>query len=110
MTSDDLDKILSAYDSIEPSSDFARNVMLSVYELAAEPPRCPFPRLRFFLGFVSCVVLAFSATILLQPIDPALARMISLTATVPEVGYATATVVLSLAFVSVPRLLARTEY
>jgi hypothetical protein len=69
----------------------------------------PFPRLRSFLEFVSCVAVALSGTILLQRIEPAFALMISLAATAPG-GYATAAVVLSLAVASVPRLPARTEY
>jgi hypothetical protein len=43
MTPDDLDRILSSEDLLEPSSDFAMDVMDAVRQQAAEPSPLQFP-------------------------------------------------------------------
>ncbi|HYB60314.1 MAG TPA: hypothetical protein VEH50_02450 [Methylomirabilota bacterium] len=52
MTSDELDRILSAEDRIVPSSGFAASVMDTVRREAATPPPIPFPWTRALPGLV----------------------------------------------------------
>jgi hypothetical protein len=47
---DDLDRILSADDSIVPSSGFAARVMAAVHTEAAAPPPIPLPWRRLAVG------------------------------------------------------------
>jgi hypothetical protein len=111
MTPDDLDRILSSEDLLEPSSGFSINVMDAVRRQAAEPPALPFPWFRFAAGIAGCGAMAAAGTVLLQRFEPALAAMAAplapLVGVAPELGYATATLLVSLAAVFLPRLLAR---
>jgi hypothetical protein len=111
MTPDDLDRILSSEDLIEPSSSFAMNVMDSVRRQAAEPPPLRFPWFRFALGLAACSVMAGAGTVLLLQFETTFAAIASplapLTGVAPELGYATAALLVSLGCVFLPRLLAR---
>jgi hypothetical protein len=101
MTPDDLDRILSAEDLIEPSSGFAMNVMDAVRAQAAEPPPRRFPWTRFATGLAGCGVMAMTGTILLSRFDATLSGI------APELAYATAALLVSLGLLSLPRLLGR---
>jgi hypothetical protein len=111
MTPDDLDRILSSEDSLEPSSGFAMNVMDSVRRQAAEPPRPRFPWFRFAAGLAACIALAASGTVLLVRSEPVLAAMAAplapLAAHAPELGYAAAAVLAGLGLAWLPRWLHR---
>jgi hypothetical protein len=111
MTQDDLDRILSAEDHLEPSRDFVMDVMAAVRRQAVEPPPLRFPWLRFAGGLAASGATATAGTLLLlrfgpafKAMTPALAR---LAAVAPELGYAAAAALLSLGLVTLPRLLAR---
>jgi hypothetical protein len=111
MTPDDLDRILSSEDLLEPSSDFAMDVMAAVRRHASEPTPLPFPWFRFVAGLAASVGMAAAGTVLLLLFTPALVAMTvplaALGAFTPELGYATAVVLVSLGLASVPRLLFR---
>jgi len=104
MTPDDLDRILSSEDPLEPSSGFARSVMAAIQDEAAAPAPARFPWLRFLAGLGSSGVMAASGTALLLRCEPLLR---SLAPATPEIGYATAAILVSLGLLSLPRLLAR---
>lgn len=55
MMQHDLDSILSADDSIEPSPRFAARVMAQVHREAAEPAAPRFPWVRFGAGVAACI-------------------------------------------------------
>jgi hypothetical protein len=109
MTPEDLDRILSSEDLLEPSSAFAMDVMAAVRRQEAASTALAFPRFRFVAGVAASVVMAAAGTILLLLSAPALAEMTAPLATLgvfmPELGYATAAVLVSFGLVSVPRLL-----
>jgi hypothetical protein len=111
MTPDDLDRILSTDDNLEPSSDFVMSVMAAVRLPDAEPPALTFPWLRFTAGLTASGVMAAAGTTLLLRSGTALttvtAPLAQLAAVAPELGYAAAAVLLSLGLASVPRLLSR---
>jgi hypothetical protein len=111
MTPDDLDRILSSEDDLEPSSDFSTDVMATVRWPETEPRSLTFPWFRFAAGLAASGVMAAAGTVLLLRSGPALiavtAPLAPLAAVAPEFGYATAAVLLSLGLASVPRLLAR---
>jgi hypothetical protein len=111
---DDLDRILLTEEPLAPSSGFAAAVMDSVREAAAEPPPLPFPWTRFAVGVIACAVSAAAGTSLIVSANwsewtdwSALpgAREIaeSLGNVAPEVGYAAAAFVGSLALVFAQR-------
>ena len=56
MRDHELDRILSAEQGIQPSANFARNVMAKVRMEAAAPPSMPFPWKRALPGLVLCVL------------------------------------------------------
>jgi len=56
MTDDELDRILSRTDDLEPSSGFTRNVMDAIRREASAPPPIPFPWKRALPGLVLCVL------------------------------------------------------
>jgi hypothetical protein len=108
MKPDDLDRILSSEEFLEPSSGFGSNVMDAVRRQAEEPPPLPFPWGRFATGLAACSVMAGAGTILLlrgETTFPAVAA--PLLAVLPKLGYATAALVVSLGLGALPRLLAR---
>jgi len=111
MTPDELDRVLSSEDELEPSSDLVTNVMAAVRSPDAEPPALGFPWLRFAAGVAASGVMALAGTVLLLRSGPALATVTAplapLAAVAPELGYAAAAVLLSLGLASLPRLLTR---
>ena len=111
MTPDDLDRILSSEDLLEPSSGFTMEVMAAVRRQAAEPSPLRFPWFRFVAGLAACGVMAAAGTVLLLQSEPALtsitAPLASLVAVTPELSYATGAVLVSLGVAALPRLLVR---
>jgi hypothetical protein len=78
---------------------------------AAESTALPFPWFRFVVGLAASVVMAAAGTVLLLLPAPALTAMTAPLAALggftPELGYATAAVLVSLGLASLPRLLFR---
>jgi hypothetical protein len=108
MTPDDIDRILSSEESLEPSSGFAMNVMDAVRRQAEEPPPLRFPWSRFATGMGACGVMAWTGTFVLPRFAASLsAPLAALGAIVPQLGYAAGAVILSLGLAALPRLLAR---
>jgi hypothetical protein len=111
MTPDDLDRILSSEDLLEPSSGFTMELMAAVRRQAAEPSPLRFPWFRFVTGMAACGVMAAAGSVLLLQSGLALtsitAPLASLAAITPELGYAAGAVLVSLAVASLPRLLVR---
>ena len=111
MTPDDLERILSSENLLEPSSDFAMDVMAAVRRQASESTPLPFPWFRFVAGLAASVVMAAAGTVLLLLFTRALvvmtAPLAALGGFTPELGYATAAVLVSLGLASLPRLLFR---
>ncbi len=108
MTPDDLDRILaSEEDTLMPSSGFVMNVMEAVRAEAAEPV-LRFPWLRFGTGLAACGVMAAAGSVLLPRVDVSLAPIaVPLLRMAPELSYAIAAVLVSVAVAIAPRLLAR---
>jgi len=103
VTPDELDRILSSDDFLEPSSGFARGVMDAVRSQSTEPPPIPFPWPRFVVGLAACLTLAAVGAALLARAAPLLqVLMAPLAPAGPELGYATLAVVGSLALASLP--------
>lgn len=108
---DDLERILSAEDSVEPSAGFTSVVMAAVHRQAAEPPSLPFPWFRFAALLVACLVMAATGAVLLLRAETELASiptaLAPLLALAPELGYAAATALVGLGVVYLPRWLMR---
>jgi hypothetical protein len=108
MTPDDLDRMLSSEDMLEPSSGFVVSVMESVRRQATEPAPRGFPWLRFATGLTSCLVTAASGSMLLLRHLPTLttltASLAFLGGVAPELGYAVAAALLSFGIVSFRKL------
>ena len=111
MTPEQIDQILSATDSLKPSSGFIGNVMNSARRQASEPPPPRFPWVRIAMGLTGCVGIAASGTVLTVSFEPALAAMAAplapLASLAPEFCYVMAAVLVGLGVASLPRLLAR---
>ncbi len=111
MTPDDLDRILSSEDVLEPSSDFAADVMAAVRRQAAEPSPLRFPWFRFVAGLAASGTMAGAGTVLLLRSAPVLTAMTAplaaLGAFTPELGYAAAAALVSVGLASIPRLVFR---
>jgi hypothetical protein len=106
---DDLDRILSTDDGIEPSSGFANAVMSQVHRVAAEPPPLPFPWGRFVAGVAACGVLAWTGTSLaiqagpsLSPIVGPAAQLVELS---PQLVFAAIPLLVVFAIARLPRFL-----
>lgn len=73
---DELDRILSAEEAIEPSSGLADSVMRAVREQAAAPPPLRFPWVRLALGtgtallFILGIAVALLAGMVPVPAEP----------------------------------------
>jgi hypothetical protein len=107
MTPDDMDRILSSEEPLEPSSGFAMSVMDAVRRQAEEPPPLPFPWTRFAAGMGACGVMAWTGTLVLPRFAASLsAPLATLGAILPQLGYSAAAVILSLGLAALPRLLA----
>ena len=108
MTPEDIDRILSSDDMLEPASGFASDVMDRVRCLADEPPPRRFPWLRFGFGLISCLIVAASGTELALRLQHSLiglcAPLASLSGIEPELGYAAAAAIFSFWFISYQRL------
>jgi hypothetical protein len=113
MTPDELDGILSSEDLLEPSSQFAMEAMAAIRRQASQPPPLRFPWFRFVAGLAASGVTAVAGTVLLLRSTralPAIAVPLAQLAGVsPEVGYATAAVLVSLGLASLPRCLPSPE-
>lgn len=110
MTGDELDRILSSEEPLEPSSGFVAGVMEAIRAQAAAPPPLPFPWRRFAVGLVACVILAAAGTALLLPRarTPGLAAMLApLAAVGPELAYAMLALIVSIGLARLPRAFAR---
>jgi hypothetical protein len=108
MLQDDLDRILASDDMLEPSSGFARSVMDAVRREAAEPPAPAFPWLRFSVGVAASGGMAAAATVILLRSEPTLSALFApFAAAAPEIAYAAASLLVSLAVVFTPRLRSR---
>jgi hypothetical protein len=104
MTPEELDRILSSDDRLEPSSDFAKNVMLSLRREADEPAPLRFPWWRFASGIAASGGIASGATVLLLQWD-VLAAPVHVG--VPAIVYAFAMLLVSLGIAAVPRVLSK---
>jgi hypothetical protein len=103
---DELDRILSSDEMLEPSSGFATAALRAVHEAAAEPPPLPFPWGRLAIGLAACGTLTVSATALALRTNLSLASLPTLASlppplpqlavVAPELGYATITILASL--------------
>ena len=58
MELEDIDRILSESDTLEPSSGLALRITDVIHRQAAEPAQPRFPWLRFSLGLAACVLMA----------------------------------------------------
>lgn len=112
MTPEDIDRILSSEDSLEPSANFAMEVMAAVRLQAAEPPPLVFPWRRFAGSLVASAAMTGAGTVLLARSDAAMpaltAALAPLAQIAPELGYATAALLVTLALATLPRLVDRT--
>ena len=110
MTPDDLDRILSSDDALEPSSGFLKNVMAAAQELPDIPPPT-FPWRRFLAGQAALMVMAAAGTPLLEKwgagLTPLAARLAPLAAIAPEFGCAVAATLVAVGVAAIPWLLAR---
>ncbi len=93
---DELERILSAPDDLEPRAGFLEAVLAATTEDAVAPP-LRFPWARFALGVAACLVTAVAGTALLTPVAESL----------PELGYAALAVIGSLLLATLPRLYQR---
>ena len=111
MSPDEIDRILSSRDRIEPASGFTTAVMEGVRRQAAEPPSLGFPWYRFTVGAIACIVLAAAGTVVVLrsavSLSGLLAPLAPLAAAGPAVGKAALAVLASLTLARLPRLLAR---
>jgi len=108
VNTEDLDRILSSDDSLEPSAGFAGAVMGGVRRLAAEPAPLPFPWPRFSLGLVACATMAAAGAALVPRAEPILRAVVApLAAVGPELGWATLAVIVSVGLARLPGVFAR---
>jgi hypothetical protein len=100
---DALDRILASEPPIVPSSGFAARVRDAVEEAASEAPPLPFPWSRFTLAVLATFVSVVAGLWLLQRVDvsPVVVALASLG---PELGYALAAMLATLAVLYAPRL------
>jgi len=109
--SDDLERILSSDDDLEPSSGFARSVLEAARTLGVEPPPIPFPWRRFAVGLAACLCLAGAGAALWEDAVPALAplvaRLAPFAASGRDLAYGMLAVVGSLLIARAPRVLSR---
>jgi hypothetical protein len=98
MREDPIARMLSSDEALAPSAGFAGRVMDAVQQAAAEPPPLAFPWARFVLGLITILVSAGSSVWLFQRLDIS-AVLVRLTDMRSELGWATATIVGTLALV-----------
>ena len=111
MMPDELDEILRSDETIEPSPGFMGAVMGAVYQESTEPPPLRFPWSRFGIGVAACAVMTGSAGALWSRVEVsaprALLHLASLNSVLPQLAYATATILITLVLLSLPRLTGR---
>jgi hypothetical protein len=104
---DDLERILSSPDDLEPSAGFV-DAVLAAIERDAAPPTLPFPWLRFAVGVAACLVMALTGAILVARLGAAATAWLEglrpLTPVALYLGYAALSVALSFALTRLPRL------
>jgi hypothetical protein len=95
---DDLDRLLSSDDPVQPSARFVTSVMEAIGDVATEPPPLPFPWGRFAAGLLACATWA-ACGVWLVDLDtlPLFSNSVAVLASVGnELGYASAAIVASL--------------
>jgi hypothetical protein len=111
MMPDELDEILRSDEAIEPSPGFVSAVMRTVYRESAEPPPLRFPWSRFGVGVAACALMTASAGTLWSRVEVSAPRVLihlaSLNSVLPQLAYATATILITLVLLSLPRLTGR---
>jgi len=111
MMPDELDEILRSDEAIEPSPGFVSAVMRTVYRQSAEPPPLRFPWSRFGIGLAACALMTASAGALWSRVEVSAPRVLihlaSLNSVLPQLAYATATILITLVLLSLPRLTGR---
>ena len=109
MIPDDLERILAAGDAIQPSPAFTRNVMAEVHREAGEPPRLPFPWIRFCMGAGASGIAAAAATVYLTASGFTGNAFLLLTAgsPVPELACTFAVALIGFGIAAIPRVLWR---
>ena len=108
---DELDEILRSEETIEPSPDFVSSVMRAVYRESTELSPLRFPWSRFGIGVAACGLMTGSAGALWSRVEVSapqvLIHLASLNSVVPQLAYATATILIALVLLSLPRLTGR---
>ena len=66
---DDIDRLMAADDTIEPSSGFADEVMAGVHAVVEAPPPARFPWGRFLFGVGACLLWAVAGLTVLRGVD-----------------------------------------
>jgi hypothetical protein len=111
MIPDELDEILRSDATIEPSPGFVSAVMRAVYRESTELPPLRFPWSRFGIGVAACALMTASAGALWSRVEVSAPRVLihlaSLNSVFPQLAYATATMLITLVLVSLPRLTGR---
>jgi hypothetical protein len=101
MMPDELDEILSSDETIEPSPGFVGAVMRAVYRESTELPPLRFPWSRFGIGVAACALMTGSAGALWSHVEVSAPRALI------HLAYATATMLITLVLLSLPRLTGR---
>ena len=104
MTPEQLDRILSSQDTMEPSSGFPLKVMASVRREAAGPAPLRFPWWRFAAGIGACSGVGGAATVLLLQSDVLVSPV---PVAVPAIIYGLAMLLVSFGVAAVPRVLSK---
>jgi len=105
MMPDELDEILRSDETIEPSPGFVSAVMRATYRESTELPPLRFPWSRFGIGVAACALMTGSAGVLWSRVEVAAPRV--LIHLLPQLAYATATLLITLVLLSLPRLTGR---
>jgi hypothetical protein len=93
----DLDRLLSSEAPSRPSADFTASVMDRVREAATEPRPLAFPWARFATGVIACLVCSAVGTAVIVNSEVVLAIAEPLGTAAPEIGYAAAALLASVA-------------
>jgi hypothetical protein len=111
MMPDELDEILRSDETIEPSPGFVSVVMRAVYRESTELPPLRFPWSRFGIGVAACALMTWSAGALWSHVEVSAPRVLihlaSVSSVLPQLAYAAATILITLALLSLPRLTGR---
>ena len=103
----DLDHLLAAPDSIEPSSGFADGVLEALRRKQRERPPIPFPWRRLGAGLCATVALALAGAVLLSragvPTDALPASLQALSRAGPTLAQAALATLLSFGLIRLPR-------